>query len=126
MGQEEPRSKEIEELRRAYEARLASEIAVRDGRLAELSGRLDAIERSVGWKMIGCWRRLKERILPVGSRRRRVFGDRCRDAERILDAGVRTWLRSKRGVKMDRQAQYERWLRKNRLPAGELDRMRTE
>ena len=106
----------------------------KDGLIADLRSQILAMQRTIGWRMLESFRRVRDCLLPPGNQRRNVYWTLRRVAEVFLDEGLLACLKKgghkiRQGlkgqgilVKAPRQslmqelnAQYRVLLRKHRL-----------
>lgn len=120
-------------------------IAEKDKLIAELSFWLLAVQRTIGWKMLERLRRVRDNLLPPGSRRRNSYWVFRRVIEVLLDEGPRACLRktgykirralrgqgisvrvSPQDIMEDPNAQYQVWLQQHVLTPEKIAAMKTE
>lgn len=115
----------------------------KDERIADLNFYCLAIQRTIGWKALERLRRVRDRLLPLNTRRRTAYWTVRRMVEVLLDEPPRTFFR-KTGHKIrqalrgrsilvrgpsenmpqDLNAQYRVWLQQNQLTSLEIARMK--
>lgn len=74
---------------RDHTATLQRTVEGKDKLIAEITFHLLAVQRTIGWKLLERVRRTRDRLLPAGSRRWKVYGAVRRVVEVSLDEGVR-------------------------------------
>lgn len=115
----------------------------KDELIADVSFHLLAAQRTVGWKTLERFRRVRDRLLPPGSRRRQAYWAARRVVEVLLDEGPRALFRktghkirqalTRQGVLVkslpqeipqDLDAQYQVWLQRHRLTRQDIARIK--
>src|SRR5262249_12530143 len=122
-------------LRRGAEAK--------DKLIASLNYHLIALQRTIGWKVLERLRRLRDRLLPVDSRRRDLYWRIRRPVEVLLDEGLRAFIRKTRyklrlkwrgqevlikgpppGAPRDLAHQYQLWIEQHRMRPHDVAAMK--
>jgi GT2 family glycosyltransferase/SAM-dependent methyltransferase len=117
----------------------------KDKLIAGLNYHLLAVQRTIGWKMLGRLRRVRDRLLPPESPRRILYWQIRRLVEVLLDEGLSAFVRKtrhkirlkRRGQKvlikapphdamLDLERQYELWVERHRLTSRDGARMKAE
>lgn len=60
-------------------------------RLAQLESRIAGIERMLSWRLLQWFRRIRDRVMPPGSRGAKAYGLLKRAIEILVDEGIRTY-----------------------------------
>jgi len=136
-------AEEKERLNVELDSILRRMVEQKDSLIAELNSRLRAMQRTIGWRMLECFRRARNYVLPLNSWRWNAYLTFRRVVEVFLDEGLVACLK-KTGRKMiqglrgqeilvkalanglteDPHAQYRLWLQRNWLTPYDIAHMR--
>ncbi len=109
--------------------------------IADLRSQILTMQRTIGWKALERFRRVRDRLLPPGSQRRNVYWTLRRVAEVFLDEGLLACLKKgdhkiRQGLKgqgilvkappHDLNTQYQLWLQQHQLTLHVIVQMKTE
>ena len=120
-------------------------VAEKERTISELNMQLLAVQQTIGWRALTRFRKIRDRLLPVGSARRDFYWSLRRVTEVLLDGGPSAVFRRIRhrlhlGLNIhdilprapggddmpNLNRQYQVWLQHHQLKPADIERMRAE
>ncbi|MBW1973620.1 MAG: glycosyltransferase, partial [Deltaproteobacteria bacterium] len=111
---------------------LNNHIQLKDTHIRNLESTLSSIKSSIAWRLLTRYRRLKEKILPLGTRRRHVYDLGLFSLRIIINEGWRSfWLKFKRALSkkvlfFKVKEPYKIWILKNEPKKEKLEEYKKE